>query len=473
MCCCWDGEYRLADTFKSLTVDTRKYVQMSKKQRERALKQIFSAKFEDKRGKSILDEMEMSDTEAVGIADENPLCQISIPQYVAEKVWSDGKELASQDSNVCVSPGCTDGSAWLVRVTVQHIKDRILLSVKKSGQLCCEKRCIMFNSCGVCAHIIAVAARKKCLRPSLTSLASGAALMLRKWLTLDCLKGAGKKTRSHRKFSTKSSMRKVKKILQDADSESYTPRPGITTKSLHNRSVRSPTASFSETDFHPYSTPDTTPTPDTASCSLPAQPPPPFVSPMAPPPLFSNLQACVDATHSLHHSPSVFTAASQECSYSQPSTGQSSLPAPPPLVRAPVQLSMAFMYVPMYLPCPAQQTHEAGQERDRCSPPFLLVFVKGNISRCAGCGKKNLCDISGKVHPPPHDLCLMHKEFVTFENPNTGLHQTSQERRNVYYHTCKACVLQKCKNPKVVVQSDIQVKLSSIHMHHIMEEFGL
>ena len=64
------------------------------------------------------------------------------------------------------------------------------------------------------------------------------------------------------------------------------------------------------------------------------------------------------------------------------------------------------------------------------SIPFLLVFVKGNISRCAGCGKKNLQDVrhlvgfsshnrSGKVHPHPHDICLMHNEFVTFENPNT------------------------------------------------------
>ena len=67
------GEYRLADMFQNLTVDTRKYFQMSEKQRERAPKQIFSAKFEDKKGKSILDEMEMSGTEAGSIADENPL----------------------------------------------------------------------------------------------------------------------------------------------------------------------------------------------------------------------------------------------------------------------------------------------------------------------------------------------------------------------------------------------------------------
>ena len=43
------GEYRLANTFKSLAVDTHKYLQRSEKQREKALKPIFSAKFEGKR----------------------------------------------------------------------------------------------------------------------------------------------------------------------------------------------------------------------------------------------------------------------------------------------------------------------------------------------------------------------------------------------------------------------------------------
>ena len=105
----------------------------------------------------------MSGTEAVSIADENPLCQISIPQYVAEKVWTDGTELTSQDSNVCISPGCADGSAWLVKSDNATHHRPYFVECKKSGQLCCEKSCIMFNSCGVCAHIVAVATRKKCL----------------------------------------------------------------------------------------------------------------------------------------------------------------------------------------------------------------------------------------------------------------------------------------------------------------------
>ena len=82
------------------------------------------------------------------------------------------------------------------------------------------------------------------------------------------------------------------------------------------------------------------------------------------------------------------------------------------------------MYAPVYV---AGQRQVTGQEK-HCFSPFYLVFVKGNISRCAGCGKRDLRDPDGKVHLPPDDLCLQRKEFVTFENPHTGLHQKSQLR---------------------------------------------
>ena len=320
--------------------------------------------------------------ESMCIADENPLIQISIPQYVAERVWTEGKELALQDSNICISPGCTDESAWLVKSDNTAHQRPYFVECKKSGQMCCEKSCIMFNSCGVCAHIVAVATRKKCFETFVNWLRKRGSMNITKMAHSGLPKGAGKKAHSHRKFSTKSSSRNVKKILQDADSESFTPRPGITTKpdgSLCNRrtGVQSPVASYSETDFHLssdpvlYSLPIQQPPLPASPLAPPHDPPivppltspvasphgPPVAPPPAPPPLFSNIQACVDTTRFMHGSPSLFTAASQDSLYSQQSSETSSLlPAPPPLVRAPVQVSMPFMYAPMYLPCPAQQT---------------------------------------------------------------------------------------------------------------------
>ena len=94
------GEYRLANTFKSIAVDKYKYFQMSEEQWEKVPKQVLNVSFLGKCGECILGEMEASDVESMGRADENPLIQISIPQYVAERVWTEGKELALQDSNM-------------------------------------------------------------------------------------------------------------------------------------------------------------------------------------------------------------------------------------------------------------------------------------------------------------------------------------------------------------------------------------
>ena len=78
------------------------------------------------------------------------------------------------------------------------------------------------------------------------------------------------------------------------------------------------------------------------------------------------------------------------------------------LIRAPVQLTMPFMYAPMYLPGQqTQQTLDNQPDDEGSSLPFMLMFIKGNISRCAGCGRKDLRDSIGKVHPPPGDLCLL------------------------------------------------------------------
>ena len=57
-----------------------------------------------------------------------------------------------------------------------------------------------------------------------------------------------------------------------------------------------------------------------------------------------------------------------------------------------------------------------------------------------------------------------------FENPRTGLHQLSHDLRNVYYHAWKGCVGEQAK---IIVPVDVKTKLNSVHMHHLMQEFGL
>ena len=206
------GEYRVCPQFKHFTIETRKYFQMSEKQRERALKKFFDAPFGDT---PISNEIDLGDTEASKEekSDSNPLCTLSIPRYVAEKVWTEGKELASSDDNICASPGCTDGTAWLVKSNCATRTKPFYVECKATGQVSCEKGCLMFNSCGVCAHAIAVATRNECLNTLVSWLQKWGSLNVTKMAHSGLPMGAGKKG-SRRKFSTKASTKNVKKILQ-------------------------------------------------------------------------------------------------------------------------------------------------------------------------------------------------------------------------------------------------------------------
>lgn len=140
-------EYRVTSQFSNLTVDTRKYFQKSEQQRERALKQLFIAAFKDP-GKNITSDP--GDTEGSEAGGEYPLRKLSIPPYIAEKVWTEGQELASTDSILCASPGCTDGGSWLVKSNTATHQKPFFVECKKTGQISCEKSCLRFNSCSVC-----------------------------------------------------------------------------------------------------------------------------------------------------------------------------------------------------------------------------------------------------------------------------------------------------------------------------------
>ena len=69
----------------------------------------------------------------------------------------------------------------------------------------------------------------------------------------------------------------------------------------------------------------------------------------------------------------------------------------------------------------------AGALQGHEKQPFILAFVRENISQCIGCGLKDLRQIDGNPHPPPGDLCIQHKENEVVAN-----YQLSKDLRNVY-----------------------------------------
>ena len=108
---------------------------------------------------------------------------------------------------------------------------------------------------------------------------------------------------------------------------------------------------------------------------------------------------------------------------------------------------------------------------------FWLQFVRGNISRCNGCGKRDLRGEDGRPKPSPYDLCIQHKEHVIFENPHTGMYQLSVGLRNVYHHASVRCITKKNVhfNPEnaLKISHDVRSKLTRVHFAYLLNKFGL
>ena len=482
------GEYKISLEFSELQIDARKFFQMSEAQREKVVKRFFAAKF-----KAITNEDTMNQTtrktqsvecespdDATELdntiihdssesdsskeeCDNNPLLQLSsLPQYVAEKIWNESEQLAMSKNSVCISPGCNDGSAWLVQSNSQTRPRPFFVECKKNGRIVCEQSCMLFHSCNICAHTVAVAKQKYCLDSLLKSVAKKQkGVNLTRMSDVGMPKNRGKKPGTKRKASLKSSTKRLRSLTDEAGSENRKPRIRILPKKKPSsepappliRSISSTASSQSigctsvaasvlgssstislhpatQVQLHPFHSPIPPPLfPSQTS----TQPPPPLLQP--------------------HLQPVPSSVAHDSW---QPS---------PSLINVPMQVSTPLFYAPLYLSGETQSPKK--EERE---DPFYLTFIRGNISRCTGCKMRNLRTPSGAPHPPPNDLCLQHKEFVVFENPHTGLHQLSHDLRNVYYHAHRQCVGEQAK---IIVPSDVRARLNSIHMHHLMQEFGL
>ena len=147
------GEYRLSKDFQHLSVDSRKFFQMTEQQEEKALSRLFNAPFEDLDETKKLDSEDSSSVEEENsISNTDPLTKIAcLPQFVASKIWNDSEEIASSANSMCESPGCTDGSAWLVKSSNPSRQRPYFVECKK-GHITCEQSCMLFNSSGVCVH---------------------------------------------------------------------------------------------------------------------------------------------------------------------------------------------------------------------------------------------------------------------------------------------------------------------------------
>lgn len=418
-------------------------------------------------------EESMDDTETAEVAEAeqreeqeepNPLLQIpAIPRYVAVKIWKEGTDLSSLTGSICESPGCHDGNAWLVQSAIPSHRQPYFVECRKSGQVVCEKGCALFHSCGICTHSVAVARFKGCLDQFLSWFGKQKGTVNVSNLASTGMPSTSGKKRSHRKSCSKSTTQRIKSVLANANEKDH--RPRIPTTAQNPPAPQVPV----------YSPPSCLHSPDITA--LPICSPPSLPSSSASPGYSCSVQSPVtDLPEYSSNIRTTSTPSVTSMATALPPSSAAVMPphdfpsfSPTPLIHPPFvqQLNMPVMYSPM------QITQEGSGNRQTDDSTFFLLFVKGNISRCAGCGKRDLRGVDGKPHPPPDDLCLQHKEYVVFENPRTGSYQQSRDLRNVYYHVRKTCLQLKFPRPHIIVSQDIKSRLLTIHRNHVLHQFGL
>ena len=219
------GEYQVIEQYKHLKIPTRKFCQMTQKQKEKHIKAFFSCHLssESECGEEDDESIKARKTEddATSVTSENPLYALKIPSGIADIIWSEAEELRRNSGNICLSPGSTNNQEWLVKSSEEKHRHPYFVDCKASGQILCEKNCALYMSCKVCAHTVAVAVhthttdrymqwlQRQKGNVNLTALAN-----------TDMPKGA---PHSHRKASLKSTTKRIKAIIEEAD-EDLTPR---------------------------------------------------------------------------------------------------------------------------------------------------------------------------------------------------------------------------------------------------------
>ena len=107
------------------------------------------------------------------------------------------------------------------------------------------------------------------------------------------------------------------------------------------------------------------------------------------------------------------------------------------------------------------------------SEPFILKRLNGRIKVCAGCKGPHLKSTYNGLLFPPFDICLGHKETLSYTNPKNR--QECSKLGNAYYHINLECI--KKKHPsftaaQIKCPSDMRTSLSEAHHKFLREAIG-
>ena len=426
------GEYRLVEAYRHLAVDTRKFFQMSDKQREKAVNAVFTTSLQamelppqghttlsscdhtpsspksnpdfgslstsispdhtsltnpdftspfatsislnnsdyispSTRNRTPPFNLDLTSPSLSSVCDhntmplcvherpvENPLLTVPIPAYLANKIWEESTKILASNGSVIPSPGCKNESEWLVKSNDLKRKSPYFVECRKNGQVVCEPNCGIYKSSKVCVHAVVVACHTQKLELYVQWLAKQkeGTVSVSKLASIGIPTGSGKKG-CRRKASQKKSTKAMKDILDaSTESHSYRVNPACCSSDPLPFSSHSQTGTVgpSRTTGEPINS-------ATVSSGRLPQQYPLSQQPMHPPPLLSDNSYARDGR-------------------------------PPPLSGVTQHVTLPYspmVYAPIMMGLPHHQQVEPSS-----TSTFWLTFVKGNISRCTGCGQRTL-----------------------------------------------------------------------------------
>ena len=105
---------------------------------------------------------------------------------------------------------------------------------------------------------------------------------------------------------------------------------------------------------------------------------------------------------------------------------------------------------------------------------FSLKALEGTqVRMCYGCGQA--IRVPPHVPPPPHDFCVVNKEYRSFKKPDGGL-KVFLERQNCHYHLKQKCIEKKHPDflPSAVkIPPQIKSRLTAVHWRWLENEFQM
>ena len=236
------GEYKVSEEYPKFCINPAKWFTMSEDQRQRVLKRfqsILPLNFptEDyphvSNSTSINEQSQdsgsasnSSHSDVNTQSDANLLIGLAIPPYIADTIWKHARVLSENNSNFAEAPG-NGGKVWLVARSSESVSKSYFVQIHK-GHYECESDCIYYQSCKVCAHIVAVAKKngdldsflswynKRNHQVNTTAIAQNDLP----------LASVGKK-KAPRKGISKQKGAKIRKICVETDSTSWSLRPAL------------------------------------------------------------------------------------------------------------------------------------------------------------------------------------------------------------------------------------------------------